>query len=149
MRILLCSTQPVYLGFVQTLFDQIGAQLEGLYWKDGGPIVACQLENEVRTWLQGLFFPPIRNGVLYSWQWGGSYTYLETLLGMARGAGLAPAAFTKTGWPGEPEPWGMLLPYYGGYAAGRCLLDRYAYPITAMDFFPCRLLVEIHNLGRQ
>ncbi len=27
---------------------EIGRQLQGLYYKDGGPIIGCQLENEMQ-----------------------------------------------------------------------------------------------------
>ena len=37
---------PQYLLYVQRYFGKIGEQLRGLLWKDGGPIVGVQLENE-------------------------------------------------------------------------------------------------------
>ncbi|MGB7396064.1 MAG: beta-galactosidase [Pricia sp.] len=40
------SNDPKYLLYVERLYNRIGEQLEGLYFKDGGPIIATQLENE-------------------------------------------------------------------------------------------------------
>lgn len=37
---------PQYLGYVARWYDQIGQQLRGLLWKDGGPVIGVQLENE-------------------------------------------------------------------------------------------------------
>lgn len=37
---------PMYLGYVQKLYNQIAKQLQGLYYKDGGPIIGIQIENE-------------------------------------------------------------------------------------------------------
>ena len=44
-----CPTRqidPVYLGYVKRFYAQIGLQVKGLFWKDGGPIIGIQLENE-------------------------------------------------------------------------------------------------------
>ena len=35
-----------YLAKVKQLYGQIGQQCSGLLWKDGGPIIGIQLENE-------------------------------------------------------------------------------------------------------
>jgi beta-galactosidase len=40
------SNDPGYLFYVERLFKNIGEQLKGLYFKDGGPIIGIQLENE-------------------------------------------------------------------------------------------------------
>ena len=40
------SNDPGYLFFVERLYKNIGEQLKGLYFKDGGPIIGIQLENE-------------------------------------------------------------------------------------------------------
>jgi len=40
------ENNPVYLGYVRRFFGEIGKQLGGLFWKEGGPIVGLQLENE-------------------------------------------------------------------------------------------------------
>ena len=40
------TNDPGYLNLVGLYFDQIAAQVKGLFVKDGGPIVGIQLENE-------------------------------------------------------------------------------------------------------
>ena len=40
------SNDPKYLSYVERLYSEIGKQLEGLYYKDGGPIIGIQIENE-------------------------------------------------------------------------------------------------------
>jgi beta-galactosidase GanA len=40
------SNDEGYLACVATLYREIAAQLRGLLWKDGGPVVGVQLENE-------------------------------------------------------------------------------------------------------
>lgn len=38
----------LYLSYVRKFYKQIARQLEGLYYKDGGPIIGCQIENELQ-----------------------------------------------------------------------------------------------------
>ncbi len=40
------SNDTCYLKYVKRLYEQIAAQLKGLYYKDGGPIIGIQIENE-------------------------------------------------------------------------------------------------------
>ncbi|MHC4150375.1 MAG: beta-galactosidase, partial [Planctomycetota bacterium] len=40
------SNDEGYLYYVRRLYNEIGRQLEGLMFKDGGPIIGIQLENE-------------------------------------------------------------------------------------------------------
>lgn len=37
---------PLYLSYVERLYNEIAKQLNGLYFKDGGPIIGIQIENE-------------------------------------------------------------------------------------------------------
>ncbi|MBK8478171.1 MAG: beta-galactosidase [Opitutaceae bacterium] len=92
------SDDPTYLASVATLYAQIAAQLRGLLWKDGGPVVGLQLENEY---------------------WGPA-EHLLTLKRLAREAGLDTPLYTRTGWPAlkTPIPFGEILPLYGVYAEG-------------------------------
>ena len=90
------NTSPCFLAKAAELYAQIAQQCKGLLWKDGGPVIAVQIDNE----------------------WGGSYTYLEALKNASIAAGIDVPAYTKTGWPSEDEPFGMLLPFNGGYADG-------------------------------
>lgn len=40
------SNDPEYLTYVEEFYNEIGAQVNNLFFKDGGPIIGIQLENE-------------------------------------------------------------------------------------------------------
>ena len=42
------SNDPMYLKYVRRLYTEIAYQMRGLYYKDGGPVIGCQLENEMQ-----------------------------------------------------------------------------------------------------
>lgn len=89
------SNTSVFMGYVGTFFTQIAAQVSGLCHKDGGPVIAIQVENE----------------------YSGSFEYLLALKALAQGAGMDVPLWTRTGWPAlkPPPPYGELLPYQGQY----------------------------------
>ena len=89
---------PAFLGFVEKLYRQIFTQVQGLQWKDGGPVVAAQFDNEYR----------------------GRGEYLMALKRMALDIGFDLPFYTRTGWPElrTPVPYGEMLPLYGDYADG-------------------------------
>ena len=93
------QNDPAYLRYVRGFYDQIGRQVNGLFWKDGGPIVGVQIENEYHG--QGA---------------GKGPEHLLTLLGLARDAGLDAPFYTATGWDGVEIPSQQFLPVFGGYA---------------------------------
>ncbi len=92
------SEDPVFLSFVERLYRQIFTQIQGLQWKDGGPIMACQFDNEYR----------------------GRGSYLMALKRIALGIGYDLPFYTRTGWPelATPVPFGEMIPLYGDYADG-------------------------------
>lgn len=97
-RAKLRSTDPQFLSYVEKLYRQIFTQVQGLQWKDGGPLVACQFDNEYR----------------------GSGDYLMALKQIALNIGFDLPFYTRTGWPelSKPVPFGEMLPLYGDYADG-------------------------------
>jgi hypothetical protein len=90
------TNDPVYLNYVKTFYDQIGQQLKGLFWKDGGPIIGVQLENE---------YHPGRGGL----------EHIQQLFQLAQGAGLVAPFYTITGWDNAVVPTTGFLPVFGGY----------------------------------
>ena len=40
------ENDPQYLKYVERFYGEIGRQLSGQFWKDGGPIIGVQIENE-------------------------------------------------------------------------------------------------------
>ena len=92
------SNDPTYLQYVDLYYQQIGQQLKGLMWDQGGPVIAIQLENEYRG------RPPDRGA-----------PHILKLKEMARSAGLRVPFYTVTGWDGASIPPKEVLPVYGGY----------------------------------
>jgi beta-galactosidase len=108
------QNDPVYLEHVQKFYGQIGQQLKGMYWKDGGAIIGVQLENEYI--LQGP---------------GKGIDHIFALEKLAREAGLDAPFYTLTGWDGAQIPSRDFLPIFGGYADGfwfRTLAELPPYP---------------------
>ncbi len=90
---------PAYLAEVTGLFGQIAEQLRGDLWKDGGPVIGVQLENEYR----GDGKP------------GSGAEHIRTLKQIAIAAGLDVPLYTVTGWDGAAIPLDAVLPVFGGY----------------------------------
>ncbi len=83
-----------YLSLVSRWYSAIAHQLQGLLWKDGGPVIGVQIENE-------LLDQPL---------------HLASLKRMAIDAGLVTPLYTMTGWgPAQAPPGGDLIPLFGGY----------------------------------
>jgi hypothetical protein len=89
---------PEYLRYVGRFYGQIGNQIKGLLWQDGGPILGVQLENEY-----GLAGP------------GAGADHLAELKRMAIASGINPPLFSVTGWPGHDFPVHEVIPVSGGY----------------------------------
>ena len=89
---------PVFLSYAETLYRQIFSQVQGLQWKDGGPVIAAQFDNEYR----------------------GRGEYLMDLKHIAQKIGFDLPFYTRTGWPelATPVPFGEMIPLYGDYADG-------------------------------
>jgi hypothetical protein len=84
-----------YDAAVAQLYNQIGEQMRGLLWKDGGPVVGIQLDNE----------------------YSGPSRYLLGLKNLALKVGIDVPLYTKTGWPRMEDsmPPGEMIPFYGAY----------------------------------
>ena len=89
------TTQPDFMRLTEALYRQIAAQMQGLLWKDGGPVVGVQHDNE--CW---------------------NLPYLFALKQLARDCGVDVPFYTMTGWNGVGIPDAGLLPLFGGYADG-------------------------------
>ncbi|WP_417444500.1 beta-galactosidase [Joostella sp.] len=131
------SNDVNYLAYVEKLYNEIGRQLKGLYFKDGGPIIATQIENEYQSsaapW--GLTYPgqPLdytsadrdrdvtQEGVGVSNK-ENPYSelgneHIKILKKLANNAGIITPLYTVTGWgnaaiiPGESLPVTAAYPY--------------------------------------
>ena len=92
------SEDPVFLKYVERLYRQIFTQVQGLQWKDNGPVMAAQFDNEYR----------------------GHGSYLMALKKIATQIGFDLPFYTRTGWPElkTPVPFGEMIPLFGDYADG-------------------------------
>ena len=126
---------PAYLKLVKHLYTEIGRQLEGLYFKDGGPIIGCQIENELQhsaaPW--AICYPgePKDNTAA-------SYNAIEAMVGVgeqarkataselgeqhmrtlkriAEEAGIVTPLYTATGWGNAAVIEGETLPVTAAY----------------------------------
>ena len=92
------SNDPQYLSFVNRYFNELGRQVHGLFWKDGGPIIGVQLENEY-----------------YAHGPDAGAAHIRELKRIANQAGIVAPLYTVTGW-GDPDfPAGEVIPVFGGY----------------------------------
>jgi hypothetical protein len=89
---------PTYLGYVRTYYDEIGRQLQGRWWKDGGPIIGVQIENEYANRAPNA-----------------GAAHIATLKGLAIAAGMDAPVYTVTGWDNAVYPPCIVTPVFGGY----------------------------------
>ena len=89
---------PTYLRYVERFYREIGRQLDGLLYKQGGPVIGAQIENEYN-----LAGP------------GRGAEHIRTLKGLALKAGIDVPYYTVTGWDQTLYPSGEVTPVFGGY----------------------------------
>jgi hypothetical protein len=113
------TNAPGYLGYVERYYHELGRQLRGLWFKDSGPIVAMQLDNEYGHC--GAPWETTGRGREVEWIPRGldGEAHLAQLKRLARQAGMDAPLVTLTAW-GDPN-WAPILeeeslPVYGGYA---------------------------------
>ena len=90
------SNDPLYLEYARRLYQAVYDQVKGLLWKNGGPIMALQLENEY-----------VRQGMIIS--------HLLTLKKMAVEIGFDVPIYSMTHWMDSEYPKGEIVPYAGFY----------------------------------
>lgn len=92
------GSDPDYMRYVERYWTQIHEQVKGLFWKDGGPIIGVQLENEYNL-----------NGPLQGRQ------HIADLKALALRLGFDVPYYTVTGWDGAVYPHREVVPVFGGY----------------------------------
>ena len=98
-RQLLRSRDARFLAETKKLFERVAREVAPHFWKNGGPVVGVQLENESR----------------------GPWPYYQALKKLAVDAGYDVPMYTRTGWPrlnGPETTFGEMIPLYGDYAEG-------------------------------
>lgn len=130
------SNDPAYLFYVNRLYQEIGKQLNGLMFKDGGPIIGIQIENEYQhstaPWgftyqdapkertVAGRDTKIIQDGVGIN-NSGNEFAdvgrdHMKTLKQLARKAGLIAPIYTATGWGFATIIEKGSIPVMAGYA---------------------------------
>lgn len=102
---------PVYLSYVRAWYGEIGRQLQGLMWQDGGPVIGIQLENEYS-----------KRGP------GAGEAHILELKKLAIASGLKVPLYLVTGWDNAVVPPRAVIPVYGG-----------GYPDAPWDSSPSKL----------
>jgi beta-galactosidase len=89
---------PTYLIYVERFWADIAKQVSGYMWKDGGPIIGTQLENEYNLAGPGM-----------------GAEHISVLKKLAVKLGFDTPFYTVTGWDGAIYPRGEVVPVFGGY----------------------------------
>ena len=110
------NASPEFMREVEIYYRRIARELEGLYFKDGGPILAIQLENELVD----------------------DAEYLGKLKKLAINCGMEVPLYTVTGWnsaSGAKIPVDEVLPLFGGYCGAPWDQSTEEIPASTHYFF--------------
>lgn len=91
------TNDPAYMALAREWFEHIYKQVQGLLYKDGGPVIGIQIENELTD----------------------AADHLMALKYLAKGVGLEVPIYTATGWNnqfGARMPVDEFLPVFSAYA---------------------------------
>lgn len=88
---------PLYLKHVERFFAEIGKQADGLYFKNEGPVIGLQIENE------------------YRFNNKAGLNHVLNLKRIAIQSGMDVPYYTATGWPKSDLSQTELIPVWGGY----------------------------------
>lgn len=86
---------PEFMALAEQLYSQISRQIAGRLWKDGGPVIGVQLDNECVD-----------------------LPYLFALKRIARKCDIDVPLYSVTAWDRVPIPEGGILPMFEGYPDG-------------------------------
>ena len=121
------SNDPLYLEYTRRWYQAVYDQVKGLLWKDGGPIVALQLENEY-----------VKEGMIVS--------HLLNLKKMVVQIGFDVPIYSMTHWMDSEYPKGEIVPYAGFYIeAPWTASGKNEIPTSNFEFFTYNRLSD--NIG--
>ena len=121
------SNDPLYLNYVRRWYEAIYKQVKGLLYKDGGPIMAIQLENEY-----------VSQGMIIS--------HLMNLKKMAVEIGFDVPLYSMTHWMDSEYPKGEIVPYAGFYIEAPWMTSgKEEMPTSNFEFFTYNRLSD--NIG--
>lgn len=99
VRAIMRSRDKHFMAETEKLWRRLYPEIAPHFWKNGGTVVAVQLENESR----------------------GPWPYYQALKALAVEIGYDVPMYTRTGWPrlnGSETTFGEMIPLYGDYAEG-------------------------------
>lgn len=117
---------PVYLNYVRKWYRSVSDQVEGLLYKDGGPIMGLQLENEYVTK-------------------GHVNAHLLELKKIAIEEGFDVPIYSMTHWMSSEYPKKELIPYAGYYIETPWFSGVDELPVSNFQFFSYNRLSD--NIG--
>ena len=121
------TNDPLYLKYVKYWYQSLFNQVKGLLYKDGGPIVAIQLENEYVT--KGMIVP-----------------HLMALKKIAIEVGFDVPVYSMTHWMMSDYPKGEIIPYAGYYLETPWIsFGNKENPTTDQEFFTYNRISD--NIG--
>ncbi len=120
------SNDPLYLAYVQRWYSAVAKQVEGLLYKDGGPIMGLQLENEYVT--KGHVVP-----------------HLMELKKIAIEEGFDVPLYSMTHWMASDYPKKDIIPYAGYYIETPWSPGTEELPVGNFQFFSYNRLSD--NIG--
>lgn len=92
------TNDPGYQFYAERWYKEIASQLNGLFYKDNGPIIGLQLENEY-------------------WRGKKGEEHILWLKNTAKKYGMDTPLYTVTGWRNASVPKNEVIPLWGGYPA--------------------------------
>jgi hypothetical protein len=109
------SNDERYLAYARRFYEAIAQQLAGLLFKDGGPVIGIQLDNEYMH-CGAPWEVTFNSGT--EWVPSGSEgaAHIARLKEIALAAGLDVPIYACTGWLNSPILEDEILPMQGGYA---------------------------------
>ena len=87
------SNDPVYQSYVEQYIKQLASQMHGLMYKDGGPIIGVQLENEYSRGKEHILW----------------------LKRTVQKYGIDVPLYSVTGWDNASVPENEVIPFWGAY----------------------------------
>lgn len=119
------TNDPIYFDYVRKLYARIYAQISSLLFRQGGPIIGIQIENEF----------------MHCGGEGGP-EHLLTLKRIAQETGFDVPFYTVTGWGGAPVPEDEFIPVQGGYPDAPWEPGYHRLPPNAMFLFSADVVVD-------
>lgn len=117
------TTEEGFLYYTKQFYSKIAQEIAGLFYKDGGPIIAIQIDNE---YMHSSAMWEVTAGSCEEWVFMGNEGngYMMALKTLAEECGMYPVFYTCTGWGGAATPPSM-IPLWDGYACRPWIVEEH------------------------